>query len=144
MIDVTVSATMGRPPSIVAAFLFDPRNDPRWIGGLVEVRPPDGPLAAVVRVSRVASFMGRRIDYVLEVERIEEGRILAMQSVEAPFPMRVTYEVEAEGDASRVSLRVEGGPGGLMRLMAPVMSSQVRRNLRADLRRLSACFSEAT
>lgn len=73
MIHVTVSATVEQPPSSVATFLFNPGNDPQWIGGLVEVHPPDLPLVVGVRVSRVASFMGRRIDYVLEVERIEGG-----------------------------------------------------------------------
>jgi hypothetical protein len=142
MIDVTVSAMVAQPSAVVSDFLFDPRNDPRWIGGLVEVYPPEGALAVGVQVSRVASFMGRRIDYVLEVDRIEPGHILAMRSVAAPFPMDVTYTIESEGGAARVSLRVEGGPGGWMRLMAPVMSWQVRRNLRQDLRRLRACLGD--
>lgn len=65
-----------------------------------------------------------------------------MRSVAAPFPMNVTYRVDPEGPGSRVSLRVEGGPGGWMRLMAPVMSWQVRRNLRQDLQRLRICLGE--
>ena len=138
-LDVSVSAPVQRPPADVVAFLRDPANDPQWIGGIVEVHPPDEPLAVGVRVPRVASFMRRRIDYVLEVERIDE-RDLVMRSVEAPFPMRVSYRVDAEGagDASRVTLRVENGPGGLARLFTPVMAWQVRRNLRGDLRRLGA------
>jgi hypothetical protein len=79
--------------------------------------------------------MGRRVDYVLEVERLEEG-LVAMRSVRAPFPMRVTYAVRPLAGAPEVTLRVEGGTGGFSRLMGPVVSWQVRRNLRGDLVRL--------
>lgn len=135
-IDVTVTGTLPRPPAEVAAYLADPRNDLEWIGGLVEVVPPPGPIAVGTQVQRVAKFARRRIDYVLEVERYEPGRLLQMRSVAAPFPMRVTCDVTPDGPGSRVALRVEGGPGGLMRLFSPLMSLEVRRNLRSDLRRL--------
>ncbi|MGE0226993.1 MAG: SRPBCC family protein [Dehalococcoidia bacterium] len=137
-IDVTVTNTIARPPEAVAAYLADPRNDPEWIGGLVEVVPPSGPIAAGTQVKRIAKFMGRRIHYVLEVEHHEPGRLLRMRSVEAPFPMRVTYEVTPADGGSRVALRVEGGPGGLARLVHPLMAIEVGRNLRGDLRRLRA------
>jgi hypothetical protein len=141
MLDVVVSGPVARAPDTVAAFLFEPANDPLWIGGLVEVHPPGMPLAPGVRVARVARFMRRRIDYVLEVERVEPGRLLAMRSVRAPFPMAVTYEIEPAGAAaSTVTLRVQGGPGGPMRLLHPLMAHQVRRNLEADLHRLRACL----
>jgi hypothetical protein len=79
--------------------------------------------------------MGRRIHYVLEVEELIPGRRLAMRSVQAPFPMRVAYEVEPDGDGSRVSLHVSGGGYGI-RLFQPLVQAMVRRNLRADLVRL--------
>lgn len=137
-LDVTVTTTIQRPATEVAAYLADPRNDLEWIGGLVEVIPPPGPIEVGTRVQRVAKFAGRRIDYVLEVERYEPGRLLRLRSVAAPFPMCVTYDVAPDGPISRVALRVEGGPGGLTRLLSPLMSLEVRRNLRGDLRRLRA------
>lgn len=136
--DVTVATTIQRPPEEVAAYMADPRNDLEWIGGIVEVEAPPGPIALGTRVERVAKFAGRRVEYVLEVERYEPGRLLRMHSIAAPFPMSVTYEVTPHDAGSRVSLRVEGGPGGLARLLHPIMSLEVRRNLRGDLRRLRA------
>lgn len=143
MIDVTVSREIPRDAASVAAFLFDPRNDPKWIGGLVEVEPPPGRLAPGTRVHRIAKFMGRRIDYVLEVQAIEHPRLLDMKSVKAPFPMHVRYGIEAVGEGSaRVSLTVGGGPGGPARLFHPLMARMVRRNLRADLERLARAVGE--
>jgi hypothetical protein len=35
--------------------------------------------------------MGKRIEYVNRVETLERGRLMHMRSIEAPFPMQVTY-----------------------------------------------------
>lgn len=140
--DVNVSGAVPAPPERVAAFLADPRNDTRWIGGIVEVHPPDGPLEVGTRVERVAKFAGRRIEYILEVVRLEPRRLLEMRSVAAPFPMRVAYEVApASGGGSTVTLRVGGGPGGILALFNWLTAIEVRRNLRADFRRLAREFA---
>ncbi len=148
--DVSVCGAVPAPPERVAAFLADPRNDARWIGGIVEVRPPDGPLEVGTRVERVAKFAGRRIYYTLEVVRLEPGRLLEMRSVAAPFPMRVAYEVasgsggapaSSSPTASVVTLRVGGGPSGILALFNWLTAIEVRRNLRADLRRLAKEFT---
>ena len=135
-IDVTVSAPIPRRPDDVMAYLVEPRNDPHWIGGIVEVHPPDGPIAPGARVDRVAKFMGRRIEYTLEVARLEPD-VLAMRSVKAPFRMDVTYGVQPAPEGSIVSLRVQGGPEGIVGLLSGWLNALVvRRNLRGDLVRL--------
>jgi hypothetical protein len=50
--------------------------------------------------------------------------------------MGVTYGVEPDAAGSRVSLRVTGGYGLLMRLAQPIVSRQIKRSLEADLRHL--------
>jgi hypothetical protein len=61
---------------------------------------------------------------------------MVMESVRAPFPMGVTYGIEPDRSGSRVSLRVTGGYGLLMRLARPIVSRQIKRSLEADLRHL--------
>lgn len=80
--------------------------------------------------------MGRRIDYILRVTEHVPSKLLVMESVQAPFPMGVTYGIEPDGPGSRVSLRVTGGYGLLMRLAQPIVSRRIRRSLEADLRHL--------
>ena len=88
------SIEIARPAGDVARYMFDWRNDPEWIGGISEARlVGDGDFGLGSRVERVASFMGKRIEYVLEIEDYEPGALLAMRSVKAPFPMTVAYEV---------------------------------------------------
>jgi uncharacterized membrane protein len=135
-IDVIAEVQVGRPREEVAAYMTDPANDPEWIGGLREARLlGDGALAEGSRVARVASFMGRRVEYVNEVTTLELGRILEMRSVKAPFPMHITYTFEDAGGATVVRNRVRGG-GGLFSLGSPLFAPMVRRNVQKDLERM--------
>jgi hypothetical protein len=136
-LDTTTATTVETPRDRVAAFLRDPANDQRWIGGIRAVRlltPP--PVAVGSQVERVAAFLGRRIEYVLEVTELSAER-LATRSVKAPFPMRVTYGFRAAGDRScEVSVRVQGETGRFYGFAGPLLASAVRRSLRRDLRAL--------
>lgn len=136
-IDVPVTALIERTPADVAAYAMDPANDTTWIGGIREVRwVTEPPLRPGSRVRRLAGFLGRSVDYVLEVTELVPGERVVMRSVEAPFPMVVTYTFAAEGDGTRAGVRVQGGSGPMFGIAGPLMAWQVRRNLRGDLARL--------
>jgi Polyketide cyclase / dehydrase and lipid transport len=134
--DVRVAAHIAKPPDEVAGYMFDPSHDLEWITGIEQVDPLAAPVGVGTETHRHARFMGRRIDYVLKVVEHVPNRRLVMESVQAPFPMGVTYGVEPDGSGSRVSLRVTGGYGLLMSLAQPIMSWQIKRSLQADLRHL--------
>jgi uncharacterized membrane protein len=137
-IDITAEVAIRRPLRDVADYMIDPVHDPEWIGGVREVRmetPP--PLAVGSRVARVASFLGRRVEYVNEVVELDPERVLDMRSVRAPFPMRVTYSFAARGsDATIVRNRVRGAPGGFFALFGPLLAPMVKRWVQKDLERL--------
>jgi hypothetical protein len=83
--DVTVEATIDRPREEVARYAADWRNDREWIGALSEVRlVSEGSFGVGSQVARVASFLGKRIEYVNEVVEYEPGRRLVMRSVRHP------------------------------------------------------------
>jgi uncharacterized membrane protein len=136
---VDESIEIARPAGEVARYMFDWRNDPEWIGGISEARLlGDGDFEIGSRVERVASFVGKRIEYVLEVEDYQPGALLAMRSVRAPFPMNVTYEVTDVRGAARARVQVEGDASGFYRLAGPLLNLQATRSIAADLRRLKA------
>jgi uncharacterized membrane protein len=135
-IDVMAEVHVKRPRDEVAAYMSDPANDPDWIGGLRSARlVGDGPLAEGSRVARVASFMGRKVEYVNEITALEPGRKLDMRSVKAPFPMHITYTFEDRDGGTLVRNHVRGG-GGFFSLGSPLFAPMVRRNVRKDLERL--------
>jgi len=133
-IDVSVETTIGRPREEVARFVMDPANDPVWIGGISEARTvTDGPLAPGSRVARAASFLGKRIEYVNEIDELMPGERLVMHSVAGPFPMRITYEFADREGGAVARIRVEGDAGGFYAVGAPLLRRKVRRSVAADL-----------
>jgi hypothetical protein len=129
-VDITARVQIARDPAAVAAYMTEPDNDPQWIRGVREAELlGDGPVAVGSRVRRLAYFLGRRVEYVNEIVTLDATQ-LEMRSVQAPFPMHITYRFEPLPDgATAVSNHVRGdGP----RLLAPL----VRRNVQRDLERL--------
>ena len=136
-IDVTATTTIDAPRDEVASYVVDNRNDPAWIGGISESELlGDPPIGVGSRVRRVASFMGKRIEYVNEVTRLDPGSVLEMRSVKSPFPMHITYAFEDVAGRTQTSVRVQGDPSALYRLAGPLLSRQVKKNVQADLERL--------
>jgi hypothetical protein len=134
---VDESIEIARPAGEVARYIFDWRNDPEWIGGISEARlVGEGDFGLGSQVERVASFAGKRIEYVLEVEDYEPGALLAMRSVRGPFPMTVTYEVTDNRGGARARVQVEGDASGFYKLAGPLLNLQAKRSIAADLKRL--------
>lgn len=141
-IDVRVELLINKPKSEVAAYATDPDNDPVWVSGIVEAKMlTDPPLAQGSRVERVASFLGRRIQYILEVVDWEPGSRMGMRSVKGPFPMDVTYEFEEAPSemvelGTMASIRVQGEASGFFKLASPVLAQAVKRSISKDLKNL--------
>lgn len=131
--DVTVETRVERPRDEVARYAADWRNDPEWIGALSEVRE-----VGEDRILRVAGFLGRRMEYVNEIAEHEPGRRLVMRSIQAPFPMTVTYEWEDADGGTLMRIRAQGDASGFYRMAGPLLNRAVKRAIAADLRRLKA------
>jgi len=144
-VDTTAEITVDRARDDVAAYLWDPANDHEWIGGLRSARlVTPAPVTVGSRVQRVASFLGRRVEYLNEITELTPGR-LAMRSVTAPFPMRITYELhDAGGDATEVAVRVEGDTGRFYALAGPFLARAVHRSVSRDLRNLKRVLETRT
>ena len=65
------------------------------------------------------------------------GEKLRMSTTEGPFPMETTYSSEDSREgATTMTLRNRGEPSGFSRLVAPIMTTAIRRANRKDLARL--------
>jgi hypothetical protein len=139
-VDVRPVVLVRRPRPEVAAFMFDPANDLRWTGGITSSRPDQpGRLREGTTVVRTARFLGRTFDYGYVVTREDPDQLVEMR-VDRPFPMRVTYELEAAQGGTSVAIRAAGNPGRFFGWATPLMTRQVRRSITADLERLRACL----
>lgn len=141
-VDVRPVVLIRRPRRDVAAFMFDPRNDLRWTGGITASRPAQpGPLAEGAMVERTARFLGRAFTYGYVVTQHEPDRLVELK-VDRPFPMLVRYELEDAEEGTLVAIHAAGTPGGFFGWATPLMARQVRKNIAADLDRLRTCLEE--
>lgn len=136
--DVQVEQVIDRPREEVARYAMAPENEPVWIGGIRQSRMlSEPPVRVGTEVERIASFLGKRIEYALRVVEHEPGKRIVMDSIRGPFAMRVTYAFADEpAGGTRVTNRVEGETGGFYGLAAPLMAGAVKRSLQRDLRTL--------
>src|SRR5215212_5302683 len=136
-LDVSTQIEIARPPESVAAIQFDPANDPEWIGGVatVESQTP-APVGIGSRVLRKGAFMGRPIEWLMEIVAFEPARKVAMHALRSPFPMDVTYELEPSASGTTARIRIQGEARGAYGLAGPLLPTMVRRSVAGDLRRL--------
>ena len=142
-IDVAAEITIDRPRAEVATFVTDPANDRTWIKAFTSVEPlTDPPTAVGSRVKRVAGFLGRRINYVMEVVEFEAESKLVMKTAEGPFPMTVHYEFEDAQSSTLVRVRNQGGSGGVASIFSPLMGWMVNRQVKKDLALLKSVLEK--
>ena len=136
MVDIQAQVVIDRSRDDVARFAMDPSNDPTWIGGIAEATMlTDPPFGKGTKVRRVASFLGRRMEYTPEVVEYVPNTRLVM-STDTPFDMTISYEFEERGAATLARIRVQGGGGGFYKLAAPLLGRMVKRNVTRHLRAL--------
>lgn len=137
-VNVFVETEIERPVDVVSAYAGDPTNAPQWYVNIKSVEWKTSPPARIgSRMTFVAHFLGRRIEYTYEVKDLIPGRRLVMATAEGPFPMETTYEwSEIAPGRTRMTLRNRGEPAGFAKVAAPIMASAMRRATTKDLARL--------
>src|SRR6266513_2883259 len=87
--------------------------------------------------AEVAAFAADPDNVHAWYKNITRGERLVMRTADGPFPMETTYVwVDGPGDTTIMALRNRGQPAGFSSIAAPMMAAGIRRNNRADLRRL--------
>lgn len=138
-VDVSNRIVVAAPIATVAAFASKPENAPRWYVNIKSVEWITAPPIAVgSQFAFVASFLGRRLEYVYEVVEHAPLRRFVMRTVDGPFPMETTYEWESVSGGTLMTLRNRGTPSGFSRLVAPFIAAAMGRANRKDLAMLKA------
>jgi hypothetical protein len=137
-IDVITKIEINRPVAAVAQYAFEPTNDPLWIGGIKEANLlTERPISKGTQVRRLAKFMGKTMDYILEVTEYHENHLMEMQTVKGPFPMVITYQFDPFGETKTFAqIRVQGSPKGFYALWDFIMAPIVRHNIINDIKQL--------
>ncbi|MEP6623517.1 MAG: SRPBCC family protein [Acidimicrobiia bacterium] len=140
-LDVSVERIIPALPERVAAVMFDPVQDPRWMKALTESVLLDAPLASGSRVRRNARFLGRTIGWTTTVAEYSPPRLLVLDISDGPFVGVVTYEIEPSGSGSLVRIRNVGQPGKFGWMPSALMQRVMRTSLAKDLSHLEAALT---
>jgi uncharacterized protein YndB with AHSA1/START domain len=132
IIRVDSSIVIDRPPDEVFAYATDPAHTPEWQSSALETSV-DGPVQAGASGKEVRKFLGRRMESTMKIEAFEPPRRFALQVTSGPVPFHVEQTVEPDGTGSRVSVTIEGEPGGFFKLADPLVERAVRRELEGNL-----------
>ena len=137
-VDVQTMIEIDRLRSLVAAYSADPDNATSWYQNIKAVEWKSAkPLVVGSRIAFVAQFFGRTLSYTYEIRELVPGERFVQSTAEGPFPMETTYTWEdTAAGGTRMTLRNRGEPTGFSKLVAPLMSSAMRRANRKDLARL--------
>jgi uncharacterized protein YndB with AHSA1/START domain len=135
MIMISAAVEVARPAADVWAIVADYARDPEWRCG-VTAMTASGPLAVGMTTDEQMRFVGKRY---------RNGGVVETVGPDQTFTWRTTSGVEASGrqtvetlNPKRCRLRLETTvvPGGLERLLAPVLGRLLQRNLTGDAARL--------
>jgi len=143
VIKVETSTSINRPPDEVFAYATDPSHVAEWQSSALEAHV-EGPVQAGATGVEVRKFLGRRMESTMRIEAYEPPRRFALQVTSGPVPFHVEQTVEPERDGSRVSVVMEGEPGGFFRLAEPLVERAVRRELEGNLATLKDILEEGS
>ena len=132
------SIVIARPVNTVFEYLADFSNIPQWRGAVAESSmKTDGPVGVGTRFETVSQFLGRRSASIQEVTDYEPDAKLAYVGDGGPIgAIKATYLFSAEDGGTRIDFVGEANPGGLFKLLEPLIGPLARRQIRADNARL--------
>lgn len=137
---IEVSETVDRAIEEVWACVTDPGAMPEWMASTQEVEVlTDGGIRTEAQVRSLDGFLGRAIEDVSDVTEYEPPNRLEARSVEGPFDSYQEFDLQPDGDSTRITMRAEGeaGLGGVFgKLLDPVVIAAFRRASQSDLGRL--------
>jgi uncharacterized membrane protein len=136
-INVSDSVVIARPVDVVFAFVADHENLPAWTVGVRQSRRlTPGPAAAGSEYRVVGTLLGRPVESSYQVTAFEPGRGFDGTMTSPMLGFSEHYRFESGPDGTLVSMSAAVEPHGVFRFLSPIMGAGVRRQIRADHRRL--------
>ena len=129
---------LAHPPAAVWAILVDFARAPEWVPGLLATRPlDDGPTAVGRRFWQHLSMQGREAEAEVAITAFEPERVLAHEGSAGPIDLGARFELEPDGDGTRLTQHWELRLGGILKMMEPMVVGLARQNADQALQNLA-------
>ncbi len=145
MAKVQHSVVIGTPVEKVFAFVTDLENASLWQSWAVEANyTSDGPRGAGTPYVYVARFLGRRIESTGEITAFEPNRRYAWKVTSGPIPMEAETVFEPVDSGTKVTVIMQGEPGGFFKLAEPIVVRMAKRQIETDYANLKDLLEAGT
>ena len=138
MAPITASIDVNRPPEDVFAYLSDLARHGEWQSQIQDVNvETEGPTRVGTRArERRKPPFGPPMEAAYEITRFEPPRLASFEGIDGPVRVVGTVTVEPAERGSRVSLEIDVRGHGFGKLLRPIVSSQMRKQVPLDQQRL--------
>ena len=139
MINFEISTLVDRPIADVFTFLSNPMNTPKWqmmIKNIEQVIPGAVNIGSKFNVR--AEAMGRAMDGLMEVTAYEPPTKFGFTNKAGPMEMAITFTLKTVGTGTKITLNIQGNPGGIFKLAEGPMTHQIKSQMEANIAKLKS------
>jgi Polyketide cyclase / dehydrase and lipid transport len=115
----------------VFAYATDVSKVPEWQTSALEARV-DGTMQPGATGAIVRKFLGRRMESSVQFDEYEPPRKFALHATSGPVRFRVQQTYEPTGEGARITVVMEGEPGGFFKLAEPLVQRAIHREMEAN------------
>ena len=137
MVRFELSVDIARSVHEVWEYLIDPHNVPEWQASAASSHQiSDGPMGVGTHLVDEWRFLGRRARSEVEVTEFEPERLFTLHGLSGPVRFTVRHRLEQTAGGTHIQIEAEADPGGIGRLMRPVVEHAAAHEIRKDFDRL--------
>ena len=137
MLRTDTNIVINRPVDEVWTYLVEQEKAPSWAVGVRDIRfITDPPMQLGTKCSWTQTFLGKDIDAIHEVVEYEPYKLLTFKADSGPFPITYRYTFEPIPDGTKLTMTVEGEPGGFFKLATPLLINIAQRTMFHSLENL--------
>ena len=144
MVSMSTSATVtiAREPSEVWAYVSDVSNQDQWVDGMSDSEiVGEGPIGRGTQIRGTYTYGGGSAPVLMTITEFGEGRRLAIDASEGPFPFTGLLTLERSGGGTVVTNSMTAGSDHIVTsimftVFRPLMKIMMGRQLRKELGQL--------
>ena len=146
MVSMSASAqiTIEREPAQVWSYVSDVTNQDHWVDGMSESEVVgDGPVGRGTQIRGVYTYGGGATPTLMTITDFREGRELAIEASQGPFPFTGQLTLQRSGSSTIVTNSMTAGSDHLVTsimftVLRPLMKMMMGRQMRKELGQLKA------
>jgi len=146
MVSLSASAqvTINREPADVWAYVSEVTNQDHWVDGMSDSEiVGNGPVGRGTQIRGVYTYGGNDGPVEMTITEFREGRELAIETSEGPFPFAGRLTLERSGTSTIVSNSMTAGSDHIVTsimflVLRPLTKWMMTRQLRKELGQLKA------